>query len=78
MYIEKVKIKNFKCYRDFEIRLNKGINIVAGDNDAGKSTILEAINLALTGIIHGKNIWYELFQYMFNKICVKGYLLSLN
>ena len=50
MFISKMKIHNFKCYRDFEIDLEEGLNIIVGDNEAGKSTILEAINLALTGI----------------------------
>lgn len=40
MFIRKVKIHNFKCYRDFEITLEEGLNIVVGDNEAGKSTIL--------------------------------------
>lgn len=39
MFIRKVKIHNFKCYRDFEITLEEGLNIVVGDNEAGKSTI---------------------------------------
>ena len=47
MYIKKVKIHNFKCYKDFEMVLNKGTNIIVGDNEAGKSTIIEAINLRL-------------------------------
>lgn len=68
MYIEKVKIHNFKCYKDFEICLEKGMNIIVGDNESGKSTIIEAINLALTGIINGKSIWNEISQYLFNKI----------
>ena len=55
MYIRKVIIKNYKCfYGSFELELNKGMNIIVGPNEAGKSTILEAINLALSGIIHGK------------------------
>jgi len=66
MYISKVKIHNFKCYRDFEIILKEGLNIIVGDNEAGKSTILESINLALTGLINGKSIWNELSQYLFN------------
>lgn len=70
MFIRKVKIHNFKCYRDFEITLEEGLNIVVGDNEAGKSTILEAINLALTGIISGKSIWNEISQYIFNKEAV--------
>lgn len=32
MFIRKVKIHNFKCYRDFEITLEEGLNIVVGDN----------------------------------------------
>ena len=43
MFIRKVKIHNFKCYRDFEITLEEGLNIVVGDNEAGKSTILDIV-----------------------------------
>lgn len=77
MFIRKVKIHNFKCYKDFEITLEEGLNIVVGDNEAGKSTILEAINLALTGIIRGKSIWNEISQYIFNKEAVDEYIVSL-
>lgn len=78
MYIKKVKIHNFKCYKDFEIILDEGLNIIVGDNEAGKSTILEAINLALTGLINGKSIWNEISQYIFNKDSVDEYINSLN
>lgn len=78
MYIKKVKIHNFKCYKDFEVVLDEGLNIIVGDNEAGKSTILEAINLALTGIINGKNIWNEVSQYIFNKDVVDAYINSLD
>ena len=74
MFIKKIKIHNFKCFKDFEIELNEGLNIIVGDNNAGKSTILEAINLALTGMIHGKSIWNELSQYLFNKDSVDEYI----
>lgn len=77
MYIKKVKVHNFKCYKDFEISLNEGLNIIVGDNEAGKSTILEAINLALTGMINGKSIWNEISQYIFNKESVDEYIESL-
>ncbi|MFB1400513.1 AAA family ATPase, partial [Streptococcus pyogenes] len=40
--IKKVRIKNFKCFKDwFELDLNGGINILVGNNEEGKSTILE-------------------------------------
>jgi len=78
MYIRKVIIKNYKCfYGSFELELNKGMNIIVGPNEAGKSTILEAINLALSGIIHGKYLQYELTQFLFNNRAVCEYLASL-
>ena len=78
MVIRKVKIHNFKCYKDFEITLEEGLNIIVGDNEAGKSTILEAINLALSGIINGKSIWNEISQYIFNKEIVDAYIESVD
>jgi putative ATP-dependent endonuclease of OLD family len=73
--IKKVNIENFKCFKGkFSLDLNNGINILVGNNEAGKSTILEAINLALTGIINGRYLRNELSQYLFNNDAVKQYL----
>ncbi|TBL78455.1 ATP-dependent nuclease [Paenibacillus thalictri] len=47
MYIEQVKIKGFKKFKDFTIEFKKSINVLIGENEAGKSTILEAIDIAL-------------------------------
>ncbi|NBD25542.1 ATP-dependent nuclease [Paenibacillus glycinis] len=47
MYIEQLKIKGFKKFKDFTISFNKHINVLIGENEAGKSTILEAIDIAL-------------------------------
>ena len=60
MRIKKVNVENFKCYKGkFSLSLNEGINILVGNNEAGKSTILEAIHLALTGILNGKYLKNE-------------------
>ena len=54
---KRVSIKKFKCFRDcFELKLNGGINISVGNNEEGKSTILESIHLALTGFYRGNYI----------------------
>lgn len=79
MAIQKIKIKNFKCFKGtFEIELNKGLNILVGNNETGKSTILEAIHIALTGLYGGRNIRNELSQYLFNKDVVDSYINSIN
>lgn len=78
MYIKKIIIENFKCFEGgFPLELNKGLNILVGDNEAGKSTILEAIHLALSGWIYGKYLRTELTQSLFNNKVIDKYLASL-
>ena len=61
MNIRKVAIKNFKCFKDiFELDLKDGVNIIVGNNEEGKSTILEAIHLALSGLYNGRYLRNEL------------------
>lgn len=77
--IDMIKIKNFKCFNgDFTLELNGGINIVVGQNDAGKSTVLEAIHLVLTGVFRGRYLRNNLTQYLFNREVVSDYLNNVN
>lgn len=79
MNIDKVYIENYKIfYGKFEIEFNPEINILVGNNEAGKSTILEAINLALTGLLNGRYLRNELSQYLFNNDVEREYLDSIN
>lgn len=77
MPLKQIIIQNFKSLRNLKIQFNNGLNILVGDNEAGKSTILEAIHLALTGIYCGRNIKGEISQYLFNNEVVEEYLKSL-
>ena len=55
MRIKKVNIENFKCFKGkFSIEFTDGVNILVGNNEAGKSTILEAIHLGLSGVLNGR------------------------
>ena len=49
MYIEKIKLENFRNYEKEEIEFDKNINIIYGDNAQGKTNILEAIFLCSLG-----------------------------
>ena len=42
MYIEKIKLQNFRNYKEQEITLNPNINIFYGNNAQGKTNILES------------------------------------
>ncbi|MCY7629399.1 AAA family ATPase [Bacillus altitudinis] len=45
MYISNVHIENFRSFNDFKISLNKGLSIIIGENNVGKSNFLESLNL---------------------------------
>ncbi len=78
MKIEKVKITNFKCYEGtFTLALNDGLNVIVGANESGKTTILEAIHLALTGLLHGRPLKNDLTSYLFNLVAQNKYVQSL-
>lgn len=44
MYISKLIIKNYKSIKDETFVFNKGINVLVGKNNAGKSNIVSALN----------------------------------
>jgi len=47
--IEKIKLFNFKRFNTFEVAFDDRINLLIGDNEAGKSSILLALDLVLSG-----------------------------
>jgi hypothetical protein len=51
MYIQKVHIENIRSIYQFEMEFKKpaGWHVLIGDNGSGKSTIIQAISLALIG-----------------------------
>ena len=49
MWINKIKIRNFRNYEDEEIELNKNVNVFYGENAQGKTNIIEAIFLCAMG-----------------------------
>lgn len=76
--IDKICIKNFKCFEGtFTLKMKSGVNIIVGDNEQGKSTILEALHLVLTGFFRGKPIRNNLNQFLFNQECVNEYIEKL-
>lgn len=74
IFISKVHIENYKCFETLTIEFQKNVNIIVGNNEAGKSTILEAINLCLSGLLHGRYLKNELTEHLFNYNAVHKYL----
>lgn len=77
LLIKKVMLRNFRCFEELELELNPELNIVVGDNDSGKSTLVEAINLALTFRIGGRSVIGDFSPYLINATAAKSYVDDL-
>lgn len=77
VHITKVIINNYRCLKACVTLLNDKLNIVVGNNECGKSTLIEAIHLALSGQLNGRSIQTELHPHIFNQGAVKDFIDSL-
>lgn len=70
-------MNNYRCLKIANVPLNPDLNIVVGNNECGKSTLLEAIHLALSGQLNGRPIQTELHPHLFNAEVVATYIEAL-
>jgi len=66
MVLERIIINNFKLIKHADFTVNKNMNIFVGDNDSGKSTLLEAIAILTSGKLNGFDFDRQLKANMFN------------
>lgn len=53
MYLSNIHIKNFKGIKNADIDFGRSVNLIIGDNGTGKTSVLEAISVALGGFLSG-------------------------
>lgn len=75
--IRRVAVRNYRLFRKLDLDLSPGINILVGRNDTGKSTLIEAITLALTGRLHGRAFEQELSPHLINRDATEEYVATL-
>jgi len=73
MRITRIHIEGFKRFRKLDLELNSSFNVIVGNNETGKSSILEAIGLVLTGQYNGRLVQYAIDPYLFNTEIVADY-----
>ena len=73
MHITRVYIDGFKRLTNFKVELKEKLNVIVGDNETGKTSVLEAIALVLTRQYDGRMIDYAVDPYHFNAAAVAEY-----
>ncbi|KNY11032.1 hypothetical protein AKG11_32875 [Shinella sp. SUS2] len=48
MYLQRVKIEKFRIFDSLELELNKTLNIIVGENNSGKTALIDAIRYTLS------------------------------
>lgn len=51
MKLSKIEVTRFRCFESLTVDLQPDINVIVGTNGAGKSSILDAIAIALYGVV---------------------------
>lgn len=71
-----MRVIGYRKFRELNFEPHQRLNILVGDNDAGKSTLLEAMTLALTGRINGRLASLEVNPFWFNAQVVEEFFTS--
>lgn len=57
MFLKRLSIKNFRCIRDLTLYINEGVNILIGENNSGKTAVIDALRICFS---YGKQ-WRDIY-----------------
>lgn len=81
MYLSELRIENFRRFGEGDaaltIRLQPGLNVLVGENDAGKSAVIDAIRFAL-GTTSQDRTWIEDADFHYTKASAPQFSIRCN
>lgn len=78
MYLERLKLKNFRNYINLDLKFNSKVNIIIGNNAQGKTNLVESIYVLGLGKSFRTNRDKELISFNEEDSFSKGYFIKKN
>lgn len=68
MYLKSIQIKNFRVFDEVGVEtvFNQGVNAIIGENNSGKSSIIDAIRIAFSTVPYRKDIFFNKCDFHIN------------
>ena len=65
MYLKRLDIKNFRVFDEEGVSLifNQGVNAIIGENNSGKSSVIDAIRIAYSTVTYKKDIFFSILGF---------------
>lgn len=63
MYLREFTIKNFRNIEELNLRFNQGVNVLIGENNSGKSSIVDALRICLSHGEYDRDIYIRRSDY---------------
>lgn len=57
--IKKIEVENFRCLKDFSVSLENDLTVVVGENDCGKSSLIEVLKIIFENSLPEKEDFYH-------------------
>jgi len=75
MKLESISLKNFRCYKEIEVKLHPVITVFVGNNGYGKTALLDAIRIALWSYVSNFDLARSAYADPANTISVSDVLM---
>lgn len=70
MKLDKLRLENFRCFDDLEIGFDSALTVLVAENGQGKSSVLDAIRIALWPFVSGFDLARNAFNDPGNAIAI--------
>ena len=60
MYLKKIHITNFRCFKEYDLEFAPKVTVLFGKNGSGKTTLIHAIHKAMSFMMYSDNVYQNI------------------